>query len=107
MKSSIQQLPSDRINKYETPTSTAADHCYRPINSTAFFTKYVSKFHHFYKVNRVKINHFTDFTDYVRPSEKSQRKELRKVLQHEFRGMLQKRMAVLLQVSKHKFTQSI
>ena len=60
--------------------------------------------HFIFIKSRVKINHFTDFTDYVRPSEKSQRKELRKVLQHEFRGMLQKRMAVLLQVSKHKFT---
>ena len=33
-----------------------------------------------------------------RPSDKAQRKELRLVMQQEFRGMLQKRMDLLLQV---------
>ena len=37
---------------------------------------------------------------YLRPSDKAQRQELRKELQQEFRGMLQKRMSNLLQVSK-------
>ena len=39
---------------------------------------------------------------YLRPSDKAQRQELRKELQQEFRGMLQKRMSNLLQVSKKK-----